>query len=134
MHQIEREDKKMKTMVQILKGITKKGEKISILFLSNEEMENYISQNDVKDIIVLKYKVEIASSAEREIYYDMEHHFDMDDAHQINDENEYHLNEKELEAAVKEFRHHHDWNFPDYYQLDACLHDIVREKKNKSQD
>lgn len=121
-------------MVQILKGITKKGEKISILFLSNEEMENYISQNDVKDIIVLKYKVEVASSAEREIYYDMEHHFDMDDAHQINDENEYHLNEKELEAAVKEFRHHHDWNFPDYYQLDACLHDIVREKKNKSQD
>lgn len=124
----------MKAMVQILKGVTEKGEKISILFLSNEEMENYISQNDVKDIVVLKHEVEIAPSAEREIYYSMERYYDLMDAHKINDENNYNLSCKDLATAVENFRHHHDWNFPDYYQLDACIREVAEEKKNKSQD
>ena len=133
MIQKKAEKKKMQNM-WILKGETLKGKPVSMVFLSQERMENYISDYNVKNVTVLKYDAEFDFQAKDDIYREMQHYYDILDAETICGENNYLLDEADLDKAVTLFRQYYDWDDSDYYdEMHHWIKKIADQKQAESQ-
>lgn len=127
-------DKKKMQKMWILKGETWKGKPVSMVFLSSERMENYISDYNIKNVTILKYEIEFDSQAKDDIYREMRHYYDILDAEIICAQYNYLLDNTDLDKAVSLFRQYYDWDDSDYYdEMYRWIKKIADQKQEKSQ-